>query len=384
MTNTTPFITKEFRPVRRDNAAKRQFNLEPWCEISFEGGEEWAVKRFLPRRGLAAIYGKPGSLKSFVAFHIGLCMASGRQWGGRRIFSTSVIYIAAEGAGGLRKRKAGYALTWPDIRDDLPFYLISAAPNLGAAPGDLPNLIADIEAANVAPGLIILDTLAQTLGAGDENGAGMTAFAANAEALAARFNALVLTVHHVGLGETAQTRMRGHSSLHGALDAQILCERAEGELAATLTLQKLKDEASDLRLTVRLSRVAVGTDEDGDEISTLVVDAVDDAEAPTEAPKPKPVPPSQRLLMSVVMQAIDASGRAVKPFENGPMVKAVSEQQVRVMYFARMAETADADENPGKLYQRQRKNFRNAVAGGLKAQSLAAQEIDGERFIWKA
>ena len=92
----------------------------------------------------------------------------------------------------------------------------------------------------------------------------MTAFVANARVLAQRFKALVLIVHHVGLGD--DKRMRGHSSLNGALDAQILCERKEGELAATLTLQKLKDDASDVRLSARMSRIVIGYDEDGEEL----------------------------------------------------------------------------------------------------------------------
>jgi hypothetical protein len=43
----------------------------------------------------------------------------------------------------------------------------------------------------------------------------------------------------------------GHSSLNGALDAQILRERIVGDLAATLTLQKLKDDASEVMMRAR-------------------------------------------------------------------------------------------------------------------------------------
>ena len=39
-----------------------------------------------------------------------------------------------------------------------------------------------------------------------------------------------------------------------------------------LTLQKLKDDASDVRLSARMSRIVIGYDEDGEEISTLVVE----------------------------------------------------------------------------------------------------------------
>ena len=75
----------------------------------------------------------------------------------------AALYIAAEGAAGLRKRKAGYVKAYPELPPNMLCSLISAAPNLGADPGDLPALIAAIENAGVSPGLIVLDTLAQTL-----------------------------------------------------------------------------------------------------------------------------------------------------------------------------------------------------------------------------
>ena len=50
-----------------------KFAIERWRDINFEANGEWTIKRFLPRRGLAVIYGKPGSFKSFIAVHIALC-----------------------------------------------------------------------------------------------------------------------------------------------------------------------------------------------------------------------------------------------------------------------------------------------------------------------
>lgn len=360
---------------------KQRFVLEPWGAIAFDGGEEWAIKRILPRQGLAAIYGKPGSLKSFVASHIAVCIALGWPWAGRRVTQGAVVYVAAEGACGLRKRKAGFTIAHPDLPADVPFALIATAPNLGTEKGDLAALVSAIEGAGVFPVLIVLDTLAQTLGAGDENGAGMTAFVANAGALAAHFRALVLIVHHVGLGD--DRRMRGHSSLNGALDAVILSERQEGETAATLTLQKLKDEASEVRLMARLSRVVLGYDEEGDEISTLVVDSIEDFEPGVSVARARVAPPSLRLLMAVVTDAIDEAGERFRPFgKDGPLVRGVAERHIRDRYFARIAEQADPDEDKEKLFDRQRKGFRRAVENGLKAQGLVASDHKEERFIW--
>jgi hypothetical protein len=361
--------------------AHQKFTLEPWRDISFVVFDEWLIKQVLPLQGLAAIFGKPGSYKSFVALHIALCIALGRRWGGRRVVQRNVVYIAAEGSAGLRKRKAGYQIAQPDLPSDLPFALVAAAPNLGTDKGDLPALVAAIEAADFKPGLIVLDTLARTIGAGDENGAGMTAFVANAGALANRFNALVLIVHHTGLGD--DKRMRGHSSLNGALDAQILCERVDGDLAATLTLQKLKDDASDVHMRARLSRVVIALDEDDDEISTLVVDAIEDADPAARAPREKTVPAAQRLLMTVVAEAIDEAGESFKPFGNaGPLVRAASDAAVRERYYGRIAEQAEAGDGPDKLAERQRKAFARSVKSLVDAKLLVAARHKGERFLW--
>ncbi|MGB5087054.1 MAG: AAA family ATPase [Methylocystis silviterrae] len=362
-------------PTRRN-----RFVLEPWESITHDNDEEWLVKRILPRRGVAALYGKPGSFKSFVAFHIAVSVASGRQWAGRRVTQAPVVYIAAEGAAGLRKRKAGFTKAHRDLPGGVPFSLISSAPNLGTDRGDLAALVSAIEGAGVAPGLIVIDTLAQTLGAADENGSGMTAFVANAGEIASRFKCLVLIVHHVGLSD--DKRLRGHSSLAGALDATMLCERLANELATTLTLQKLKDEASDFRLLARLSRVVMGQDEDGDEISTLVVVSVEDEGPATPAPRPQRIPPAQRLLMSVVATAIDEGGEMICPLAGGPAVRAIADNIVRNSYYASIAEQAEPHEDKDKIAERQRRTFNRAIADAIKAQRVFAAVHDGERYLW--
>ena len=199
----------------------------------------------------------------------------------------------------------------------LPFRLISDAPDLGSTEGDLSRLIASIEAGGIKPGVIILDTLAQTIGSGEENGSGMVQYIANAQALAKKFAALVVIVHHVGLGD--DQRMRGHSSLHGGIDVQLLCERTKGALSSTMTLQKLKDDEAERVFDLTLSRVVVGHDSDGDEVSTLVIDTITEVAAKAAGPARQAVPPQQRLLMSMTAEAIEEAGQELSTFNgNGP------------------------------------------------------------------
>lgn len=372
----------ELPPMDMPATAPR-FTLEPWKEISFASKAEWRIKKLLPRHGVAVIYGRSQSFKSYVALDLCAHVAAGLEWAGRSVDPGPVVYIAAEGAGGLRKRKAGWQDAHPEIAADLPFYLVSAAPNLGTEAGDLASLVASIEAAGVAPAIIVLDTLAQSLGAGDENCGGMIAFVSNSTALANRFGALVIAVHHSGLGDDKRTR--GHSSLLGAVDAQILCERGTGSMSTTLTLQKLKDEESNIALRADLRRVVVGADEDGEEISTLVVERIEDAAPKVEnaTSRVKTVPAAQRLLMAMVAEAIEEDGETFRPFgSSGALVRGVDDKKARERVYRRIAETAEPGEDADKLAERQRKAFNRSIADAIKAQRLMATERNGRRFVW--
>jgi hypothetical protein len=362
------------------SSAPRKFALEPFEAIVFESREEWLVKRLIPRQGVGAFYGASQSFKSFVVSDLALHIALGWEWAARRVTQAPAVYIAAEGAAGLRKRKIGFERSHSYLPACVPFYLISAAPNLGTDQGDLAPLVAAIEGAGVTPGLIVIDTLAQSLGAGDENGAGMIQFVANATALANKFRAFVLIVHHVGLGD--DRRMRGHSSLIGGVDAQILCERKEGALSTSLTLQKLKDEASSVKLTAHLGRVVIGQDEDGDDISTLIVERIEDGAEGEAGKKPKTIPRAQRLLMDMVALALDEAGETFRPFADGPLVRAVAESAARSRYYARIAEQAEPGEDKRTILERQGKGFRRAIEAALKSTILVAKERNGERWLW--
>jgi hypothetical protein len=318
-------------------ATGQKFKLVRFGETAFDPNEEWRIKHIMPMKGVGLIYGKSQSLKSFVAMHLALAVARGESWAGKRVDKTTVVYVCAEGQGGFPKRAAGI-IKARGIKGEVDFHIIYTAPNLGAMDGDLPALIAAIEAAGIKPGLVIIDTTAKVIGAAEENGPGMAAFVWNAGALSEHFGCFTLAVHHVGHGEDAQKRPRGWSGVIGAVDMQILCERDGEAFATALTVQKEKDEAAGFSLTANLSRVVLGTDRDGDEISTLVVDEVVKAEAVAKVAAPKSVPASQGLLMDCVISAIDEAGASFHPF--GDEVRGVADEHIRKRLYDRIAEQA--------------------------------------------
>jgi hypothetical protein len=144
-------------------------------------------------------------------------------------------------------------------------------------------LVAQIEALEVKPRLVVIDTLAQTF-SGDENSSsdiGDYIRLINSE-IRARFSCSVIIVHHTG--HAASERPRGSSAIMANLDFVLGVFRPDPKaLRAILTTAKQKDgdRAKDLSFT--LERLVLGQDEDGDELSSLVAKYVDVTENALES-----------------------------------------------------------------------------------------------------
>jgi putative DNA primase/helicase len=101
--------------------------------ITFDPDEEWLVDRLLPRIGLAALYGGPGSVKTFILLDLFVRIATGDQFAGRDVEQGAVVYIAAEGSGGLKKRvEAIRKFLAGRLGGRVPFYLIAGLKPLRA------------------------------------------------------------------------------------------------------------------------------------------------------------------------------------------------------------------------------------------------------------
>ena len=88
-----------------------------------------------------------------------------------------------------------------------------------------------------------------------------------AKALQAKLSGVVLLIHHTG--KDAAKGLRGHSSLHAALDAAI--EVIRNEERREWRIAKAKDDADSLGHPFRLEVMEIGTDEDGELITSCVV-----------------------------------------------------------------------------------------------------------------
>lgn len=259
---------------QKESTSGLKFKMMACKDLVFSKTEKWRIEQLLPETGIAAIYAESQKFKTFILLDMVLRIAAGLPWGERETLQGPVLYIAAEGAGGIKKRIEGWLQEHPEVNKDIPFYLQTLSPNLGGKESnkEVLRLIKDIEEQGLRPTVICVDTLAQTLGGGDESGIGMMTLVANVTALAQHFEALIVLVHHVGLKDVE--RLRGSSSLIGALDASLFVSKDENTRNSTLKVKKAKDEEGEQEMSIVLKKVFLPSDDDQPTRSTLVVESI--------------------------------------------------------------------------------------------------------------
>lgn len=260
------------------DAPHYRFPLKFLPDIEVPRAPDYLIQGLLPANELSVLYGRPGCGKSFLALDAALHIAAGRAWAGRKVRAGGVVYVASEAARGMLKRIVA-SLGHHGLDRTLPFALLTIAPDLGQRESDADGLADEILAQippSFDPQLIILDTLARSMVGGDESGsASMGIFVENAGRLAKKLGAAILVIHH--MGKDRLRGMRGSSALLGAIEA---LWKIDPEEPGVVRVAKMKDDADGLVIPFRLTRVVIGSNTDGDPITTCVVTVNTAATAP--------------------------------------------------------------------------------------------------------
>jgi hypothetical protein len=222
---------------------------------------EWRLKGVFPRVGIGAIFGPSGSGKSFLAIDLGLCIASGREWYGRKTTACAVSYLMLEGEAGLRNR----IFAWEVLNESqIPLDFAGVTQSFGFSEA---QDVADLASALPEGGVVIIDTLNRAAPGKDENSSkDMGDVLAGMKELQRLTKGLVLVVHHTG--KDVSKGLRGHSSLHAALDGAIEVKR--GSTGRSWSAAKVKDGADDMEVPFKLSVVHLGFDDDDEAITSCV------------------------------------------------------------------------------------------------------------------
>lgn len=292
----------------------------------------WMIKHLLPTECIGVLFGASGAFKSFVAVDIACHVAHGLPWLGRRTVKGSVVYLAAEGGGGIWKRMCAWHKARHKPWDGAPVHVIPAALDLVA---DTARMVEAIKAAGIKPALVVIDTMSQTF-SGEENSS--TDVAAYFRTLGALIKQLwhcaVLVLHHSG--HSATERPRGSTAIQANTDFIFGLFRDEKEMLATMTCVHVKDGERFNDATFALTPQVLGTDADGDEIRSLVA----------------------RHLTTIEdhQEAMEREGRAGRGGNNQTLLKLVRngipENDLRQLFMRECG--ADSAEARKKAYQRAR------------------------------
>jgi hypothetical protein len=259
---------------------------------------QWLIKRFVSADSLTTLFGSPGCGKSFVAIDMACCIASGQEWNGNRTATGQVLYIAGEGHVGFARRLTA----WESVHGAIPANrLFVSTRSIAFNAAGLQDVLDAIKELSDVPVLIVIDTLATVIDGNENDAADMARFIRALKAMQVRTQAAVLVVHHTGHGD--KSRARGHSSLNGAIDTELKLERTDGN--GTLTCTKQKDGEEPKPVGYALTQAVIGTDEDGDPITSCTVNYCV-AEA-SDGAKRKP-PASQVIALRALHTAMVEEG----------------------------------------------------------------------------
>jgi Bifunctional DNA primase/polymerase, N-terminal/AAA domain len=372
------------------SAAAPAPSIEPWHyhDDAPTAPTLWLVKSVLPQIGAGLVSGQWGTYKTTVALDVSVSIMSGVPFGGRCAVRRQggVIYIAAEGAGGLKSRLDAAARE-RGVIGILPFAWRSDCPAL-TAPDALDRLTRLVEEAgkqlrerfDVPLALIWIDTIIAAAGyakTGDDNDqAAAQKIMSVLSRLSQRTSALALGVDH--FGKITDTGTRGSSAKEGHADV-VLALLADREINGTvsntrLAIRKLREGEAGLELSFTVKTVQIGADQDGDPITRVVLDW---STPQTTAADAKDWSKSLRLLRRILMTTL-VNGVDVTPFADGPTVRAVDLELVRAEFNKQyVAEGTDR-----KKADTRRHAFNRAIKDAQNKALIATREVAGVQLVW--
>lgn len=269
--------SKPSKPVK-----SRSFTVLTSSQLRDRPDPEPLVYGVLDRGTVALLAGKFGTYKSFLALDLACHVATGRAWAGHDVDETvPVVYIAAEGEVGIKRRVRGWeqrhhgGVPLPDgAFATIPQRVVLETDKAGKA---LPPLVDLVELVNeMGAGLVVFDTLSKSRGKAEENSnSDMAAVMALVIELCRATGATVLLVAHTGYsGE----HTRGGSSQEDDVDAVFVIkfedpksEDRSPENRRVLHHRKAKDGVlSPPRVLVPHVEV-LGTDRKGRVVDTLTL-----------------------------------------------------------------------------------------------------------------
>lgn len=273
-------------------------------DVELDLSDNFIIEGWIYRDSTTVAYGQRSSYKSFWALFSTLTAAYGLpKWFGRDVIQTGVVYVAAEGGEGVKKRIRAFQIHHGiDPKTPVPFLLIPRQVNLGD-PSEVSWLINSIKKAQQTfdIGLLVLDTLARSMRGLNENSAmDVAIFLDGVEQVRRATGVGGLIIAHAG--KDVEAGARGSSLIEADTDAVIRLLRAKDQedRTVTATVTKLKDEKDGDTLTFAFESITLGKSPTGrPKTSGVIVEAVG-----TEAQAEIRLKPEAQVLLDALRECV--------------------------------------------------------------------------------
>jgi 5S rRNA maturation endonuclease (ribonuclease M5) len=349
-------------------------------DMTMQTETNWTIRDLIPGEGMGAVYGAPGTGKTFWVLDAALSIACGKGYKNQQTKHGGVVYFALEGGRLFDNR----CLKWCDVHDvsiaGQPFTVSSDPLDLlvKGSDSEVDSIIAGIERMQGEWGqpvkVVVIDTLNRAMAGGNENDSeAMGALVANCDRIWKALGCFLLIVHHSG--KDAAKGLRGHSSLLAAVNTEIQLTRLAGTDYSQAEVLKQRDGESGQMHCFSLQSQPVGVDSDGYEVTTCTVVHVDGQEAQdargtakTEA-KGEPSGKHQRPVYAALKAMLVLDGQNVMPSDGYPFVRCVTDEAFEAV--AKGTIDADSGHRSGL--------FKAAVTGLINAGRI--NQIGGYTWI---
>jgi len=244
------------------------------------------------------VFGPSNVGKSFFVIDLVCSITIGENWNGYRVKQGKVLYIATEGHSGLGQRLEALKISrgFPSDYPDEQWLILAEKIDLYAT-ADAKQILGLLVGHSFD--LIVIDTLAMALGSGSENdNTTINAFLRNLSDLRGVSDAHIMLIHHTG--KDHERGARGHSSLQAAVDTEISLKSDDGLVCVSTTKQRDYQRAD--KLYFYLESVVLGTDADGDDVTSCVVCYT------SKGNKPKKLSKTKQIVLDGLAEALERSG----------------------------------------------------------------------------
>ncbi len=356
-------------PDRADHEPPRRSRALFWPELVKLPRPEYLVKRVLDVGSLAEIFGPTSCGKSFLATDLGLHIAAGWDWNGHKVRQAGVLYVNAEGGAAIVNRLDAWRRHHGESLDDLAFAVVIEPTSL-LDPAGVDQVIADAKAVPDL-GLIAIDTAARVMPGGDEGAEAMSSFVAACDRIRADTGTGVLVIHHSG--KDSSRGSRGSTVLPFGADTVIEVSQDPLSKIATATLNKQRDGATGPLLNFTLKVIELGTDADGDPITSCVV-------APTDRRPAKSMTAKQRRAIEVLNNLVADHGKPAPEAEHYPAGATVVDVGVWREYLFKGGVLDPNASNPRADFSRLKNQLaERGLIGEWNSLVWAVQSTRGER-----